>query len=58
MTTDISVGARWDSLNGQQDEDNLSSSLFEKSRIKALTDEREHVQKDVHEVGELAPCED
>ena len=47
MTTDISVGARWDSLNGQQDEDNLGSSLFEKSRIKALTDERGHVQNDL-----------
>ena len=47
MTTDISVGARWDSLNKQQDGDNLSSSLFEKGRIKALTDEREHVQKDL-----------
>ena len=47
MTTDISVGARWDYLNKQQDGDNLSSSLFEKSRIKALTDEREHVQKDL-----------
>ena len=58
MTTDINVGARWNSLNGQQDEDNSSSHLFEKSKIRALADEREHVQKDVHEVGELTPCED
>ena len=47
MTTDISVGARWDSLNGQQYGGNSSSSLFENSRIRALTDEREHVQKDL-----------
>ena len=52
MTTDISVGVRWDPLNqengggqnGQQDGDyefdydggNSSSRLFERSRIKAL----------------------
>ena len=52
MTTDISVGVRWDPLNGQQDgnghangEDmmdfeydggNSSSRLFERSRIRAL----------------------
>jgi len=58
MTTDISVGVRWDPLNGQPDgngqiEDydfeydggNSSSRLFERSRIRALADEREHVQK-------------
>ena len=47
MTTDINVGVRWDSLNGQQDGGNSSSHLFEKSRIRALTDEQEHVQKDL-----------
>ena len=49
MTTDISVGVRWDPLNGQPDgngqiEDydfeydggNSSSRLFERSRIRAL----------------------
>jgi len=58
MTTDISVGVRWDPLNGQQegnghtedfdfeyDGGNSSSRLFERSRIRALADEREHVQK-------------
>jgi len=58
MTTDISVGVRWDPLNGQQDGNgvpdefdfeydggNSSSRLFERSRIRALADEREHVQK-------------
>ena len=52
MTTDISVGVRWDPLNGQQDgngqiEDydfeydggNSSSRLFERSRIRALAGE-------------------
>jgi len=57
MTTDISVGVRWDPLNGQEgngvpeefdfeyDGGNSSSRLFERSRIRALADEREHVQK-------------
>ena len=49
MTTDISVGVRWDPLNGQQegngqiedfdfeyDGGNSSSRLFERSRIRAL----------------------
>ena len=54
MTTDISVGVRWDPLNGQPDsagngqiEDfdfeydggNSSSRLFERSRIRALAGE-------------------
>lgn len=44
MTTDIVV--RWEP--GQEiaeDEDNSSSRLFERARIKALADEREYVQK-------------
>ncbi|XP_076360233.1 spectrin beta chain-like isoform X3 [Tachypleus tridentatus] len=51
MTTDISVGVRWDPLMQQDMEDfeydggNSSSRLFERSRIKALADERETVQK-------------
>jgi len=58
MTTDISVGVRWDPLNGangadgniedydfEYDGGNSSSRLFERSRIRALADEREHVQK-------------
>jgi spectrin beta len=54
MTTDISVGVRWDPLGEQQviedydfeyDGGNSSSRLFERSRIRALADEREHVQK-------------
>jgi len=47
MTTDISVGVRWDPLNGQggeaiedfefeYDGGNSSSRLFERSRIRAL----------------------
>ena len=49
MTTDISVGVRWDPLNGQNGEPvtgedfdfdydggNSSSRLFERSRIRAL----------------------
>ncbi|KAH1026817.1 hypothetical protein HUJ05_000434 [Dendroctonus ponderosae] len=51
MTTDISM-VRWDpSLQQQIEEDyeydggNSSSRLFERSRIKALADERESVQK-------------
>ena len=48
MTTDISVGVRWDPLNGQDgngvpeefdfeyDGGNSSSRLFERSRIRAL----------------------
>ena len=32
-------------MNKQQDEDNSSSHLFGKSKIRALADEREHVQK-------------
>eukprot|EP00095_Tigriopus_kingsejongensis_P000631 maker-scaffold275_size226830-snap-gene-1.25 protein:Tk00631 transcript:maker-scaffold275_size226830-snap-gene-1.25-mRNA-1 annotation:"spectrin beta chain" len=55
MTTDISVGVRWDPINQQNeviedyefdyDGGNSSSRLFERSRIKALAVEREHVQK-------------
>ncbi|XP_054154264.1 spectrin beta chain-like isoform X2 [Oppia nitens] len=51
MTTDISVSVRWDPVTNQEMEDydydggNSSSRLFERSRIKALADERESVQK-------------
>ncbi|GFT00678.1 spectrin beta chain [Nephila pilipes] len=51
MTTDISVAVRWDPVNQQELDDydydggNSSSRLFERSRIKALADEREAVQK-------------
>ncbi|CAG0894530.1 unnamed protein product, partial [Darwinula stevensoni] len=53
MTTDIAVqGLRWDATLGQEiiedfeyDGGNSSSRLFERSRIKALADERESVQK-------------
>ena len=54
MTTDISVGVRWDPLSQQQqggdnngeeyefdyDGGNSSSRLFERSRIKALAGEK------------------
>ncbi|XP_077537731.1 spectrin beta chain isoform X5 [Haemaphysalis longicornis] len=53
MTTDISVGIRWDpsTANAQEMDDydydggNSSSRLFERSRIKALAEEREMVQR-------------
>ncbi|XP_074602834.1 spectrin beta chain-like isoform X2 [Brevipalpus obovatus] len=53
MTTDISVGPRWGTAVAQHGEvedyeydgGNSSSRLFERSRIKALADERESVQK-------------
>jgi spectrin beta len=52
MTTDIAVGIRWDPATQQEiideydyDGGNSSSRLFERSRIKALADEREIVQK-------------
>ncbi|XP_075723582.1 spectrin beta chain isoform X5 [Rhipicephalus microplus] len=53
MTTDISVGLRWDpsTTNAQEMDDydydggNSSSRLFERSRIKALAEEREMVQR-------------
>jgi len=52
MTTDISVGVRWDPITNTEiyeefdyDGGNSSSRLFERSRIKALADERESVQK-------------
>jgi len=54
MTTDISVGVRWDPIANHEviedyefeyDGGNSSSRLFERSRIKALAGEREHVQK-------------
>lgn len=51
MTTDITVGVRWDTTQEMMMEDydydggNSSSRLFERSRIKALADERETVQK-------------
>lgn len=51
MTTDISVAVRWDPATQQEIDDydydggNSSSRLFERSRIKALADEREAVQK-------------
>lgn len=53
MTTDISVNVRWDPETQKEIEDfeydydggNSSSRLFERSRIRALADERETVQK-------------
>ncbi|XP_075555518.1 spectrin beta chain isoform X2 [Dermacentor variabilis] len=53
MTTDISVGMRWDhsTTNAPEMDDydydggNSSSRLFERSRIKALAEEREMVQR-------------
>lgn len=53
MTTDISVNVRWDPDTQKEIEDyeydydggNSSSRLFERSRIRALADERETVQK-------------
>ncbi|MCL4134690.1 UNVERIFIED_CONTAM: hypothetical protein GTU68_033976, partial [Idotea baltica] len=52
MTTDISIGVRWDPIKQEEviedfdyDGGNSSSRLFERSRIKALADERESVQK-------------
>ena len=48
MTTDISVGVRWDPIHNQEviedyefdyDGGNSSSRLFERSRIKALAGE-------------------
>ena len=47
MTTDISVNVRWDPETQKEVEDydydggNSSSRLFERSRIRALADERE-----------------
>lgn len=53
MTTDISVNVRWDPETQKEVDDydydydggNSSSRLFERSRIRALADERETVQK-------------
>lgn len=53
MTTDVSVNVRWDPDTQKEIEDfdyeydggNSSSRLFERSRIRALADERETVQK-------------
>jgi len=47
MTTDISVSVPWDQKDIEYDYDggNSSSRLFERSRIRALADERETVQK-------------
>lgn len=53
MTTDISVNVRWDPDTNKEIDDyeydydggNSSSRLFERSRIRALADERETVQK-------------
>jgi len=53
MTTDICIGERWEPLQAgdyqqqfeEYDGGNSSSRLFERSRIKALSDERENVQK-------------
>ncbi|XP_072485705.1 spectrin beta chain, erythrocytic [Notamacropus eugenii] len=39
------INARWDSPDNELDNDNSSARLFERSRIKALADEREVVQK-------------
>ncbi|XP_041122014.1 spectrin beta chain, erythrocytic [Polyodon spathula] len=40
-----SVNARWECLDEELDNDHSSARLFERSRIKALADEREVVQK-------------
>ncbi|KAI1288342.1 Spectrin beta chain [Halotydeus destructor] len=52
MTTEITAGHRWDPMANQEineeyeyDGGNSSSRLFERSRIKALAEERESVQK-------------
>uniref|UniRef100_A0A6G1SQG5 Spectrin beta chain n=1 Tax=Aceria tosichella TaxID=561515 RepID=A0A6G1SQG5_9ACAR len=53
MTTDVSVNVRWDPDTQREIDDfeydydggNSSSRLFERSRIRALADERETVQK-------------
>uniref|UniRef100_A0A803TV72 Spectrin beta chain n=1 Tax=Anolis carolinensis TaxID=28377 RepID=A0A803TV72_ANOCA len=39
------INARWDASDDELDNDNSSARLFERSRIKALADEREGVQK-------------
>ncbi|KAM5273598.1 spectrin beta chain, erythrocytic [Ctenodactylus gundi] len=39
------INARWDAPDDELDNDNSSARLFERSRIKALADEREDVQK-------------
>ncbi|MXQ95458.1 hypothetical protein E5288_WYG012570 [Bos mutus] len=39
------INARWDGPDDELDNDNSSARLFERSRIKALADEREVVQK-------------
>ncbi|XP_005322850.2 spectrin beta chain, erythrocytic [Ictidomys tridecemlineatus] len=39
------INARWDAPEDELDNDNSSARLFERSRIKALADEREVVQK-------------
>nr|XP_003408759.2 spectrin beta chain, erythrocytic isoform X1 [Loxodonta africana] len=39
------INARWDAPDSELDNDNSSARLFERSRIKALADEREVVQK-------------
>ncbi|XP_062431896.1 spectrin beta chain, erythrocytic isoform X2 [Rhea pennata] len=39
------INTRWDASDNELDNDNSSARLFERSRIKALADEREAVQK-------------
>ncbi|XP_004371008.1 spectrin beta chain, erythrocytic [Trichechus manatus latirostris] len=39
------INARWDAPDSELDNDNSSARVFERSRIKALADEREIVQK-------------
>lgn len=39
------INARWEASDDELDNDNSSARLFERSRIKALADEREAVQK-------------
>ncbi|XP_062972892.1 spectrin beta chain, erythrocytic isoform X2 [Elgaria multicarinata webbii] len=39
------INARWEASDDELDNDNSSARLFERSRIKALADEREGVQK-------------
>ncbi|XP_053331391.1 spectrin beta chain, erythrocytic [Spea bombifrons] len=40
-----SVNSRWETTEDELDNDNTSARMFERSRIKALADEREAVQK-------------
>lgn len=61
MTTDISVGVRWDPLNPQANEEemefdydggNSSSRLFERSRIKALAGKNDNMIITIEKKGQ------